>query len=157
SLVEGVLLRPLPFADPERLVTVWEDHSQGGGSDRGALAPAAVEDFRRARSLAALAAPQASPLTLTGAGEPRSVSGARVSPESFRVLGVRARLGRTFAPAGAGTEPEVVLGHALWRDRFGADRGVIGRKLVLSERPYTVIGVMPPDFRVPLFFQEPHE
>ena len=157
SLVEGVLLRPLPFADPGRLVTIWEDHSRGGGNDRVGLAPSTVEDFRRARSLAGLAAQWSSPFTLTGAGEPRSVSGAQVSPEYFRVLGVRPQLGRTFDPRSAAAEPEVVLGNSLWRDRFGADPGVIGRKVVLSEHPYTVIGVMPADFRIPLFFQEPQD
>ena len=153
SLVEGVLLRPLPFADPDRLVTVWEDHSRGGGSDRVGLASATAEDFAGAGSLDGLATQWAAPFTLTGEGDAQSVSGAQVSPGFFKVFGVPPEIGRTFE-AGTG-EPEVVLGHALWRDRFGADPRIVGRKIVLSDRPYTVIGVMPADFRVPLFFQEP--
>jgi putative ABC transport system permease protein len=159
SLVEGVLLRPLPFDDPGRLVTVWEDHSRGGGSDRVGLASATVEDFTGAESLSGLAAQWATPFTLTGDGEAQSVSGARVSTGFFRVFGVPPEIGRTFqADAGQDSAgPEVVLSHSLWRDRFGSDPAVISRKILLSDRPYTVIGVMPADFRLPLFFQEPQD
>jgi predicted permease len=162
SLVEGVLLRPLPFGDPGRLVTLWEDHSRGGGGDRVGLASATVEDFERAESLAGLAAQWPAPFTITGEGEARGISGAQVSPGFFRVFGVAPEIGRVLETGESGetaepAEPEAVLSHALWRDRFGSDPKVIGRKIVLSDRPYTVVGVMPADFRVPLFFQEPQD
>jgi putative ABC transport system permease protein len=157
SLVEGVLLRPLPFADPGRLVVVWEDHSRGGGGAQMTLAPATVEDFRRSGAFSGLASQWTTPLTLTAAGEAEALRAAQVSSEFFRVLGVAPELGRAFGPGADAAERTAVLSDALWRRRFGADPGVLGRKLTLDGRPYLVIGVMPPALRVPLFLREPRE
>jgi putative ABC transport system permease protein len=157
SLVEGVLLRPLPFADPGRLVAVWEDHSRAGGEDRVSLAPATVEDFRRTGAFSGLAAQWTSPVTLTGGGEAAALRAARVSPEFFRVLGVPPLLGRTFRPGKDAVERAAVLSHALWRRRFGGDPGILGRAVILDGKPFSVIGIMPRRFRVPLFFREPRE
>src|ERR1700730_1119169 len=157
TLIEGVLLRPLPFADPGRLVVVWEDHSRAGGGGRGSLAPATVEDFRRTGAFSGLAPQWTSPVTLTGAGEAEALRAARVSPELFRVLGVPPLLGRTFGPGKDAAERAAVLSHALWRRRFGGDPGILGRTVILNGEPCSVIGVMPPEFRVPLFFRAPRE
>jgi putative ABC transport system permease protein len=157
SLIEGVLLRPLPFVAPGRLVVVWEDHSRAGGGDRVSLAPATVEDFRRTGAFSGLAAQWTLPVTLTGAGEAQALRAAQVSPEFFAVLGVPPLLGRTGGPGEGAAERTTVLSHALWRRRFGGDPEILGRAVILDGKPFSVIGVMPPELRVPLFFREPRE
>ncbi len=149
SLVDGVLLDPLPYPEPDRIVMVFETRPE---PTPGNFSYANFEDLRqRARSFQALAAWGAGSATLTGAGEAARVDGARVTPAFFRVFGVEPALGRTILaeetePA---AEPVVVLSDGLWRDRFGGDPDVIGRTVTLDARTHTVIGVMPPGYRAP--------
>jgi predicted permease len=154
SIAEAVLLRPLPYPDAGRLVRVWAlDPRTGGGRDN--LNPLDFADYRRqARSFSAIAGMAPRRFVVAGdAGdaEPERVRGARVSGGFFRVLGVRAALGRTLLPADeAPGAPEVaVLSHELWRRRFHADPGLIDRAVVLDDAPVVVAGVLPAGFRAP--------
>ncbi|HEU4628588.1 MAG TPA: ABC transporter permease [Gemmatimonadaceae bacterium] len=141
SVVHGVLLRPLPYAAPERLVALWPDHFVSN----------AELLYLRERMHTAERVETYSPgwsVALTGAGEPAQLPGARVSTGFFDALGVPPLLGRTFRPADArpSTSDVVVLSHALWRTRFGADPTIVGRRILLDGTPETVVGVMPPGF-----------
>src|SRR5262249_53057959 len=124
SVVDRVLLRPLPFPAPERLVAVWEDHTLRQ-VEREWLSPAHFYDFQAAcHSCARMAAFPPASFNLTGGGEPERVSGMRVSAEMFPLLGVTPALGRAFLPEDdrAGARPVALLSHEIWRRRFGADR-----------------------------------
>lgn len=151
SVVHSVLLRPLPFADPDRLVWVWENSPQRG-IPRNSVTPVAYAAYRdRSGVFADLGASSDWLGSLTGSGEPESIIGYRFSGDFFKVLGVPARLGRTLGPddARTGHDHVVVLADSLWRRRFGADPGVIGRAITLDDESYTVVGVMPPGFAHP--------
>lgn len=150
SLINAVLLRPLPFPDADRLVSVSESGATGNGND---VAPPNFLDWRSAqRSFTDLAAFTPVSLNLTGVEAPENLEGLRVTASLFSVLGVEPSLGRTFGETSdiAGGERVVVLSDELWRSRFQADPGIIGRVLTLDEEPHTVIGVMPAGFRFPI-------
>ena len=141
GVVHGVLLRPLPYAQPERLVALWPEHFLSN----------AELLFLRERLRTAAQVETYSPgwsVTLTGAGEAAQLPAARVSSGFFEALGARPLLGRGFVAADArpGTNDVAILSHALWRARFGADPRVVGRRIELDGTPQTVVGVMPPDF-----------
>ena len=146
SAVDPILFQPLPYPRAERIVTLWESGSDGARySDTFGAYSAVVE---RSRSFDALAAVRSWRPALVGRGEPERLEGRRVNAGWFRVLGVEPALGRGLRaeedhPGGA---REVVLGDALWRRRFGADPGVLGRAVSLDDDLYTVVGVMPPGF-----------
>jgi putative ABC transport system permease protein len=147
SVVYSVMLRPLPFHEPERLVSIWlERHGA-----RNYPAAADALDLRQLRVFDDVAFFENTNLEFTGDGDPQRLEGASVSPNLFSVLGVSAAIGRTFArdEDQPGRNRVVVLSDGLWRGRFGADRGVIGRQIRLDDSLYTVIGVMPPDFQYP--------
>jgi predicted permease len=151
SVVNAVLLRPLPYADPDRLVWVWETNVRRG-IPRRAVAPASYAAYRdRAGCFEDLGASRDWLSNLTGAGEPESVIGYRFSGTFFSILGVPARLGRTLGPedARAGHDHVVVLADSLWKRHFGSDPGVVGRPVTLDGESYTVVGVMPPGFAHP--------
>jgi predicted permease len=143
SAVRGILLRPLPFRAPERLVAFNAEQF---------VSNAEVLFLRdNARTLSAVAA--ISPgwgMALTGTGEATQLTTARVSTNLLDLLGVRPMLGRTFVDGEStpGRETVAILGHALWVGRFGGDPSVIGRRIVLDGTPYSVIGVLPPAFEV---------
>lgn len=148
SVVDGVLLRPLPYEEPGRLVMVW-------GSETGQRTGtwwASYPDFRdfeeQSVTLAELAAWSNGNATLTGGGEPIEVDLTRVTHDLFPLLGVTPRLGRGFLPEedAAGGAPVAMLSNGFWRDRFGADPAVVGRSIALDGRPHTVIGILPHDF-----------
>jgi putative ABC transport system permease protein len=142
SVVNAVLLRPLPYAQPDRLVAVWS----------GMLPGEYVIAKEEARSFAALAAYQPDVgFGLSGEGEAERISGARVSANFFSTLGAGAVLGRTTAAGedAPGGDRVVVLGYGLWRSRFGGDTGVVGRTVLVEGVAREVIGVMPRDFRFP--------
>ncbi|HEX5724423.1 MAG TPA: ABC transporter permease, partial [Longimicrobiaceae bacterium] len=144
SAVDAVLLRPLPYRNAERVVAV----SESWRGTPGRVAPGLFVDWRaQARSFAALAAFEGGSFNLSGGATPERLYGARVSPAYFAVAGLPPALGRYFLPheerPGAGDV--VVLSHALWATRFGADPGVAGRAVLLNGRPYTVVGVAPPE------------
>jgi putative ABC transport system permease protein len=148
SVVQTVLLRPLPFADPDRLVWVWENSPQRS-VPRRAVTPVAYAAYRdRSNVFTDLGASTDWLASLTGAGEPESIIGYRFSGNFFKILGVPARLGRTLGPEDArpGHDHVVVLADSLWRRKFSADPGVIGRAITLDDESYTVIGVVPPGF-----------
>ncbi|MFL6254126.1 MAG: ABC transporter permease [Pyrinomonadaceae bacterium] len=148
SVVNAVLLRPLPYRDPARLVTVLHDGWKP-------VAPANFLDWReQSSSFESIAAAQLWSLTLTGRERPEQLEVLQTSAEMFRVLGVDAALGRTFV-AGEdqpGREHVVVLSHGFWQRRFGGGTDAVGRQVMLDGEPYTVVGVMPPDFQFAPFW-----
>jgi len=149
SMVDALLLRPLPYPEPERLVVVFETAPD---NDRRNAAPANFLDWRReSRTVTSLAAYRTSRQTLTGGGAPERVLGSAVSANVFSTLGAAARLGRAFRPTedSAGSPALAVLSDALWRRQFGGDSGVLGRTMRLDDSPFTIVGVMPPDFLFP--------
>jgi putative ABC transport system permease protein len=153
SVVHGVLLRPLPYKDPERLVVLWERQA-GRGNDRNVVSVPNFEAWRsRARSFDGMAALVPSPATIGVVPNPEHVMGADVSPGYFEMLGVAPALGRTFARSEEqnGGADVVVLSDGFWRSHFGADNQVVGRTLSIDGRPQTIIGVMPATFDPPQF------
>ena len=141
SVIDALLVRPLAFAEPSRLVSV-----------RGALSYAELTDIReQARSLEEIGAYGYLPLDLTGVGEPVQVQAAVVSGGLFRSLGVRPALGRWLTPEddAAGAEPVAVVSDAFWRAHLGGDPAALGRSLMLSSRSYALVGVMPRGFAMP--------
>ena len=157
SVVNAVLLRPLPFKDPDRLMMVWERRANSGranlplsGHEYGAFK-------ERASSFEAITLIQPNSYALTGRGDPLMVDVGEVSTDYFPVVGVPPVLGRTFAPDEDknGGARVVVLSQKLWAQRFGSDPNVINQSVVLNDLSYTVIGVMPalefvPDVLVPI-------
>jgi putative ABC transport system permease protein len=151
SVVDQLLLRPLPYPDGERLLMVYESFGGGAvGGNRPAVSPANWLDWQRqSRTLQGLAAWRTIAVTLTGVGEPIRLNGQLVSSEFFPLLGVTPLLGRTVSPEDdrPNAPPVAVLSHRLWQRRFGGAPGVIGRAIQINDRPAEVIGVMPADFR----------
>ena len=153
SVVNSVLLHPLPFRDPQRLIMIWENYQQRGGPEREWASPADFRDFRdQAQSFEHVAALVGWGPTLTGQGEPEDLQGAGVSYDTFEMLGVEPALGRNFRPDEdqAGAERVVVLSHQFWQRRLAADPTVVGKSLTLSGESFTVIGVMPRGLRFPI-------
>jgi putative ABC transport system permease protein len=150
SVVEAVLLRPLPYRHAGRVVMVWESHRLKEGK-RNVISPANFIDWRdQARSFDEMATFVDLPMGLTGAGEPEEVPAQLATPNLFALLGVNAELGRTFMPEDlkAGELPNVaILSHGLWQRRFGGAPDVLGRTISLNGRPVTIVGVMPPGFK----------
>jgi putative ABC transport system permease protein len=154
SAVSAVMLRPLPFADPGRLVMLWEENPDFHWVQADA-APANVLDWKEqsgAFTDVAAYPDFAGTATLTGYGEPRLLKAQPVTGNFFDVLGVRAELGRTFRDAETwvgGGPPAVLLSHRAWRDVFGADRSLVGRSIQLGGLAVEVAGVLPERFAVP--------
>ncbi len=151
SLLDAVVLQPLPYPDPGRLVAVL-----AASPDQGPEPPeVSVSKFaalaRDGRAFSGVAAWHEDSFSLAGAGEPEQLPGARVSAELFRVLGVQPVLGRGFTAAEqrTGGGDVALLGEGIWRRRFGGDPGVVGRGLRLNGRAYTIVGVLPGVLRVP--------
>lgn len=153
SVVNSVLFRPLPFRDPQRLVMIWENHQQRGGPEREWASPADLRDWReQPRSFANVAGLLGWGPTITGSGEPEDLQGAAVSYDTFSMLGVSPILGRSFSEEEdrPGVGRVAVLSHRLWQRRFGADPSIIGNGITLGGVNYSVIGVMPRDFTLPI-------
>ena len=155
SVVNAVLLRPLPYAHPSRVVLVSEADPKAGFSGAGMSWPAFSELRDHNRSFNAVAGLAGHALTLTGQGEPADMSTVVVTQDFFTVFGTKPLLGRTLLPGDGqpGAAPAVVLSEDLWRNRFGADPGIVGRSITLDQRSFTVVGVMPASFRSPFFSQ----
>ncbi len=151
SVVDAVLFRPLPFSDPGRLVAVFETNPAQGAAQTGVSYPNYADWVSRARSFDALGAIRMHDYTLTGDGEPVLVPAGTVTSNLFRALGVKPLLGRGLEiPDDApGAPPVAVIGEGLWRTRYAADPGIVGRSLLLDERACTVVGVMPAAFQTP--------
>jgi len=152
SVVDSVLLRPLPYRAPDRLVMLWENHPQDG-APRSPFAPANYSDLRtQTGSFERLGAIYPySTVNLTGAGEPEQLRLLRVSGDLFPTLGVAAQLGRTLSPEDdrPGGPNVLVISDGFWRSRFGSDREAVGRSVTLGGAPFTIVGVMPPGFALP--------
>jgi putative ABC transport system permease protein len=150
TVVDGVLLRPLPFPDPDRLVMVFE--RSPGGRLTNPVAPGNFLDWReRARSFEHFALVQELPMNVTGPHGAEQVFGLRVTAGFFEALGVPALAGRTPRADDdtPGVPSAVVLGHALWQRRFGGDPGIVGRQISVNGAASEVLGVMPPGFALP--------
>ncbi len=144
GVVDAVIIRPLPFAAPDRLVQVWETSPQG--ADFVASDPDFLDFSTQNHSLTGLAAYKRADLALTGTGDPQQLHGMATSHTLFAVLGVQPALGRTFRPdedAAGDSARVVILSHALWSGRFGSDTSILGSTVTLNTRSYTVVGVMP--------------
>jgi predicted permease len=151
SAVDAILLRPLPYDDPDRLVVVWEKRPAEGVMNN-VVAPADYVDWARMNTVFdATAAMMAITVDLTGAGEPVRLPAAAVSPAFFDLLRVRPTVGRSFRSeeGRAGQHRVVVIGYGLWQGRFGADPAMVGRKVLLNGVPHEVIGVLPQTFEFP--------
>jgi putative ABC transport system permease protein len=151
SVFNATLLQPVPFPDPDRLVTIW-----GGRTDNpDSLSIVSLPNYRDWRSRTRSFESQAifdsagRGYNLTGDREPEQVPGLRVTASFFSVLGVEPLLGRTFRPEEEqrGRDRVVVLSHALWTRRYGADPAIVGRAIRVDGMPHQVVGVMPPEFR----------
>ena len=146
SVIEPVLLRPLPYPNPERIAFVWERERDGGRDNVGY---ATFRDFmNESKTIEYAAAIGDWQPTLSDADNPERVSGDRVSWQYFRTLGVRPEIGRDFIADDdvPGKNQVVILGHGLWERRYGADRSIIGRAISVGDSPMTVVGVMPASF-----------
>jgi predicted permease len=147
TVVDGVVLRPLPYPAPERLLRVWSAHPQRGLPQFSVSAPDALDWAAESRSLDAVAAfERAQPMAWTGSGEPTQLLVSPVTARTFGLLGVPPRLGRAFTD---GESRAVVIADAVWQRSFGGDPSVLGRTLTLDGEAYAIIGVMPPRFVVP--------
>jgi putative ABC transport system permease protein len=157
SVVYAVLLKPLPFANPEQLVSVFEARPQEGIATTGTSYPNFEEWREQNNVFSELAGNQAHDLTLTGHGEPSTVSTAVVTAELFSLLEAKPLAGRTFFPEDGkeGAPPVVILSENLWRSVLGADPKIVGSSINLDKRAFTVIGIMPADFRFPSFRATP--
>jgi len=143
SFVDGALLKPLPYAEPDRIVQVLEKPPGGG---RNGISTLNYLDWQRGNTVFEyLAARTGGSVTLTGINDPVQLRGSRVSARYFDIFGVKTALGRTFADGEdqPGKERVAILGHALWESQFGSDPNVIGRSILLDGAPHTVIGVLP--------------
>ena len=151
SVVNSVLLRPLPYKDPERLVMVWEDGSKHG-FPRETPAAANFIDWRDQNTVfEGMAAIADVSFNLTGSGDPERLEGRAVTANLFPLLGADAQIGRTFTNAEdqPGNDYVAILSHALWQRRFGGDNNIVGKPISLNGETFTVVGVMPASFQYP--------
>lgn len=151
TIVDHILIRPLPFPEPDRLVKLYEDHSNRGIVDFD-VSPANFRDWKKATtSFEHLGAYRGLSVNLAGEGEPQRLDGESVTGDIFPALGVSPLLGRAIGPEddAASAQDVVVLSYALWQDLYAANAAVLGRKLLLDGTPYTVVGIMGPEFYFP--------
>jgi predicted permease len=151
SVIRTLLLRQLPYGDPDRIVMVWVRNPEQG-FDHDVTSYPRLEDWRaQSRTMEAFAAYNGALRVLTGSEDPEEVRSAMVSAEFFRVLGARPALGTGFFPGDDdfGRPKKAVLSHGLWARRFGADPGIVGRTVTMDGQLYAIIGVMPSTFRYP--------
>ncbi|MCI0445782.1 ABC transporter permease [bacterium] len=152
SLVNGLLLRPLPYGSPDRIVMVWQDYTHRNGREREWTSPDTFFDWRdQNHSFEAISVIDGWLPTIL-AGEPEQIPGATVTYNIFSVLGVSPAIGRTFV---AGEDKPngrkvVILSDGLWKRRFGGDRNVTGKDILINGEKYSVIGVVPPRFEFPM-------
>ena len=156
SVVNGVLLRSMPYRDPSRLAIIWNDYGSHGQS-LPAVSPPDFKDYRervRLMDFAAGSGTLGGTLVLGdpggGGNRPQQFDMATITPNFFPLLGVEPALGRNFtAEEGALNGPRVVImGNRLWQDTFHSDPGMVGRSIQLNGQPYTVVGILPPQFRM---------
>jgi predicted permease len=153
SMVNAVILKPLPYEKPEQLVQLWMRFTNIGiPNDQNWVSAPEFVDLRQNQSLSHLAAISSDSFNINISGTPERIDSAVVSTSFFPLLGVQAQLGRVFLPEEGqpGRQHVVLLGDGLWRRRFGADTAISGRKLVMNGQSYLIVGVLPRDFHLPL-------
>jgi putative ABC transport system permease protein len=152
SVVNALLLRPLPYQEPDRLVRLYETFPLASGEGQGSVSVPNFLDWReQTRTFDGLAAYSDGDVNLQGVDRPERLSSVTATANLFSLLGARPRLGRTFVPTDdePGAPPVVVLSEGLWEQRFGGDPGVLGETILLDGQAHTVVGVMPERFRFP--------
>src|SRR5438552_18846676 len=154
ALMEGVLLRPLPVREQDRLIVAWKQFPSGTFAHwpfRSSEVDAISRESRLLERVAGVSYYGAGPGVVFENGSASYLSGASVTGAFFDVLGVEPLLGRALRRADdvTGAENVLVITHALWQRRYGGSRDVIGRRLMIGEQPFTIVGVMPPDFAYP--------
>lgn len=153
SIINSVLLRPLPFKDPNRLAAIWSVNTKLDHGGRFMSYPD-FTDFRAAsQTFESMAAWSMRDFVMTGKDEPLRVHAAVVDASLFPLLGKPTHLGRTFDTGNDADRQAVILSYALWKERFGGGRDVVGQNVVINDTPYSVIGVMPEDFKFPIQVQ----
>lgn len=151
TVLDGLVLKPLPWPDSKRVLSIWEG-SPGKGHGKTPVAAAQFLDLRTgAKSFQAMAGWNATAINLASGGTPERYQGAAVTEDFFRVVGIGPRLGTGFAGTqfSAGQDGVVLLGDGVWRDRFGGRSDIVGRTIQINGRARTVVGVMPPGFQTP--------
>jgi len=152
SIVNAVILKPLPYEDPGQLVQIWMRFTGIGiPNDQNWVSPPEVVDLQQNNSFSELAAIDGTNFNVNLGGVPERIEAAVVSTSFFPLLGVNAQLGRVFLPeeGRAGHQQVALLGDGLWRRRFGADPAVLGRKLIMNGQSYAIVGVLPRGFKYP--------
>jgi putative ABC transport system permease protein len=165
SAVNAVMLRPLPYPQPERLVSLWEEtiHSDQrfssggapvgvkGGSARTTVSPANLADYRACGAFEGLAAYDSSPVNLTALGAPQRIAGESVTWNFFSVLGVLPAEGRPFLPEEdrQGANLVTIVSHEFWQQRLGGAAGALGSSVLLDSKPYRIVGILPAGFQSP--------
>ena len=154
SVIDTVMLRPLPFKNPDEIVNVWGRYANDKGKVRGNVHsyPDYVDLRDQSQSFVAMATYTRTGGTLSLVEDAKALEGLAITPEVFEVLGVQPMLGRGFTKEDAKNEGDrvVVLTYPLWKSAFGSDPKIIGQKVTISARPHTVIGVMPPGWKFPI-------
>lgn len=151
SVVNAVLLKPLPYPDPDRLAVIWVTEPSGPGG----LFPDTSPDFRdwqkQNHVFEGISAVTIAGATLTGSGEPLQLNGLSVSPNAFQILGVQPQVGRNFSPdeGPTGHNHVVILSYGLWQSAFGGQKSIVGSKVTMDGEAYDVVGIMPKDLRFP--------
>jgi len=151
SMVDGILIKSLPYAEADRLVILNETFERGGVREAG-LSYQGLQDWKRQTSaFSALVAVNGRTITLADGAEPEQFDGAAVTWDLFPTLGIPPALGRHFTPQDdqLGAEPVVMISDDVWRRRYNGDAGIIGRAVTVNGRPHNVVAVMPPGFRFP--------
>ena len=151
SVMNTVLLHPLPYRDPERLVLVTESLPAMSSDEVGVSASEYIDYRERNHSFSQVAAYESAGFNLTGEGRPLRVNAAAISASVFPLLGVSPELGHVFTNEDDryGSQHVALLSHSLWQDEYSGDRSIVGKSVKLDEQSYVVIGVMPPSFRFP--------
>ena len=151
SVIDGVLIQPLPFAEPERLLILNETFERGGLREEG-VSYLNLRDWKeQTRAFSAIAASSGRSIALSDGAEPERYAGAAITWDLFPTLGVPPALGRHFNADDdrPGAEPVVILSDEIWQRRYNGDRAIVGRSVTVNGRPHTVVGVMPPKFSFP--------
>src|SRR5713226_86014 len=152
SVVDSVLLRPLPYSDPDRLVQLWEASVQRGRSEMPASYPNFADWRDQNHVFTQVVAYSDWSFNLTGVGEPERIRSAIVSPTFFSTLGIKPIRGRVFLPEEGehGKDLVVVIGESLWRRRFNSDASIVGKSLNLGDKSFTVVGVIARGVQMPV-------
>lgn len=157
SVVHAVLLRPLPFHEPDRLMVAWENDLKHGQQQLDVSRPDYDDWLAQNHVFSEMAIYTNATVSLTGVPDPERLEEHEISASFFPLMGITPIAGRTFTPAEdtAGGAPVALISEQLWRRRFGADPGAVGRALILGGKPYTLVGIIPASFELPLFVERP--